>query len=93
MGIHRTHILFPEELLLEIDALVGPRGRSAFLLETARREVRRQKLLQFLETKESAWKDSDHPELAGGAAEWVRTLRKENEHRVTAPAKKSSKSR
>lgn len=93
MGIHRTHILFPEELLREIDALVGPRGRSAFLLETARREVHRQKLLQFLETKEPVWKDSDHPELAGGAAEWVRTLRKENEHRVTAPVKRPSKNR
>ena len=46
-------------LLREIDSLVGPRGRSAFLVETARNEVRRQKLLQFLESKtgNSAWKD------------------------------------
>jgi hypothetical protein len=29
----------PEDLVREIDDLVGPRGRSAFLVETARNEV------------------------------------------------------
>jgi len=42
-------------------------------------EVRRRKLLDFLEGKEPACKESDHPELAKGAATWVRKLRKENE--------------
>ena len=37
------------ELPREIDSLFGPRGRSAFLVETARSEVRRQELLKFLE--------------------------------------------
>ena len=76
---HRAHILLPEELIREIDALVGPRGRSAFLVETARNEVRRQKLLQFLDSKKPAWHDKDHPELAEGAGKWVRKLRAESE--------------
>lgn len=75
MPARRAHVLLPEDLLREIDALVGPRGRSSFLVETARNEVRRQKLLQFLESKEPAWSDKDHPELKGGAAEWVRKRR------------------
>jgi len=75
----RAHILLPEDLLREIDALVGPRGRSAFLVETARNEVRRHRLLQFLRSKDPAWKDEDHPELALGAANWVRKLRAESE--------------
>jgi hypothetical protein len=75
----RAHILLPEDLLREIDALVGPRGRSAFLVETARNEVRRHRLLQFLQSKDPAWKDKDHPELAAGAGNWVRKLRAENE--------------
>ena len=79
MAPRRAHVLLPEDLLQEIDALVGPRGRSSFLAETARNEVRRQKLLQFLESKQPAWKDKDHPELADGASAWVRKLRKENE--------------
>jgi hypothetical protein len=79
MSTRRAHVLLPEDLLREIDALVGPRGRSSFLVETARNEVRRHKLLQFLEGKNPAWKDADHPELANGSASWVRKLRAENE--------------
>jgi hypothetical protein len=75
----RAHIFLPEDLLKEIDALVGPRGRSAFLVETARNEVRRHRLLQFLESKEPAWKEEDHPDLSGGAGNWVRKLRAESE--------------
>jgi hypothetical protein len=81
MNTKRAHVLLPEDLLREIDALVGPRGRSSFLVETAREEVRRQKLLRFLKSEESAWKGEHHPELAGGSAAWVRKLRKESEVR------------
>ncbi len=83
MQTKRAHILLPDDLLREIDSLVGPRGRSAFLVETARNEVRRQKLLQFLESKtgNSAWKDRDHPELSAGADVWVRNLRRESDGR------------
>ena len=77
----RAHILIPSDLLREIDALVGPRGRSAFMLETARQEVKRRKLLRFLKSDEPAWKEEDHPELAGGADNWVRELRKQSERR------------
>ena len=63
----------------EIDALVGPRGRSAFLVETARNAVRRKKLLEFLNSDEPAWKDENHPELAEGAAKWVRKLRADSD--------------
>jgi hypothetical protein len=75
----RAHIIIPGDLLREIDALVGPRGRSAFLLETARQEVQRRKLLRFLESDGEAWNSEDHPELSGGAGAWVRDLRKRSE--------------
>ena len=81
MNTKRAHILLPDDLLRDIDALVGPRGRSSFLVETARREVRRQKLLHFLESKNAAWNEKDHPELDGGAIGWVRQLRTESEPR------------
>jgi hypothetical protein len=89
MPARRAHILLPDDLLREIDSLVGPRGRSAFLVETARSEVRRQKLLQFLEGKgpignAPSWKDSNHPELAKGADAWVRRLRQESDARSSS---------
>src|SRR5436190_21755089 len=79
MSTRLTHVLLPKDLIHEIDELVGPRGRSAFLVDTARNEVRRQRLLQFLQNTEAAWKDEDHPELAEGAAAWVRQSSGEDE--------------
>ena len=99
MPTKRAHILLPDDLLREIDSLVGPRGRSSFLVETARTEVRRQKLLQFLEGKapagrEPAWRDSDHPELAAGADAWVRKLRAENDARADSrPSSRGKRTR
>ena len=75
----RAHILLPHDLAKEIDSLVGPRGRSAFLVETAREAVRRRKLLRFLESDTPAWKDEAHPELTAGSATWVHELRQESE--------------
>jgi hypothetical protein len=83
----RAHILIPGDLLQEIDALVGPRGRSAFFLETARQEVRRRKLLQFLESQEPAWRDEDHRELAVGSAAWVKEMRDDSEGRAHMAAR------
>jgi hypothetical protein len=79
MKAKRAHVLLPHDLVKEIDSIVGPRGRSAFLVETAREAVRRKKLLCFLESDIPAWKDADHPELNGGAPGWVRELRQESE--------------
>jgi hypothetical protein len=81
MSTKRAHILLPEDLLREIDSLVGPRGRSSFLVETARQEVRRQKQLHFLESGKPVWKDKNHPELADDAAAWVHGLRTQSESR------------
>jgi hypothetical protein len=82
-GTQRAHILIPTDLLREIDDLVGPRGRSAFLLETARQEVQRRKLLRFLESEQPVWRAEAHPELEGGTEAWVRDLRRQSEGRAT----------
>jgi hypothetical protein len=94
MGSQRAHIVLPEDLIQEIDRAVGPRGRSSFLVETARAELRRRRLLAILQSDQPIWKAKDHPELASGAAAWVRRIRKESEARtirVTAPAKAAKK--
>lgn len=82
MGLQRAHIVLPQELVQEIDSVVGPRGRSAFLVDTARAELRRRRLLKFLQNDEPVWEDLRHPELAQGAASWVKVLRQEGEKRV-----------
>jgi hypothetical protein len=91
-GTQRAHILIPSDLLSEIDNLVGPRGRTAFLLETARQEVQRRKLLHFLESEKPAWKAKDHPELEDGTAVWVRSLRRQSERHPITSRESSRKS-
>jgi hypothetical protein len=82
MSTVRTHIVMPAKLAKDIDELVGPRGRSAFLVANAEREVKRRKLLALLESAEPIWKDEDHPEIVGvGTATWVHNLRREQSAR------------
>ncbi|MGB8261988.1 MAG: hypothetical protein WCE75_16630 [Terracidiphilus sp.] len=82
MATVRAHIVLPAELAHEIDKIAGPRGRSAFLVETAEKEVRRRKLLAFLDSPEPAWKEEDHPDIAElGSAAWVHNLRHEKSER------------
>jgi hypothetical protein len=83
MKSKRAHILLPQDLIQEIDSIVGPRRRSAFLVETARDAVRRAKLLRFLENDMPSGQDMDLAEPADSAARWVRQLRRESDKRLT----------
>jgi len=82
MSSHRTHVILPEELVKQIDALVGKRGRSAFLAEVAQREIirlRQMRMLGELASRPPA-DLSDHPEWEN-PSEWVRKTRHEGEDR------------
>ena len=83
MKSKRAHVLLPQDLVKEIDSIVGPRGRSAFLVETARDAVRRTKLLRFLEEDAPSGRDKDLSEPSDSAAQWVRHLRRESDKRLT----------
>jgi Arc/MetJ-type ribon-helix-helix transcriptional regulator len=76
----RAHVFLPDDLLAEVDALVGSRGRSAFLAEVIREAVNRRRLLEFLSNPEPVLKDEDYPEFRDGAAAWVRKMRDQDLH-------------
>ena len=61
--------------------MADPRKRSEFLVDVARREIKRQRLLKVFENQEPIWKDADHPELSDGSEAWIRKLRLEVEGR------------
>jgi len=69
-----------EQLVKDIDAVVGSRQRSSFLTQAAERELMRLRQLKALDDV-VPWKDKDHPELKRGAAKWVSKLRKQDEKR------------
>jgi metal-responsive CopG/Arc/MetJ family transcriptional regulator len=81
MNTRRTHVVLSDQLVKEIDSLVGTRQRSTFLTQAAERELMRLRQLKALETVVGAWKDKDHPELKQGAAKWVKKTRQETERR------------
>ena len=93
MGSQRAHVILPHELIEEIDLVVGPRGRSAFLVETATAELRRRRLLAFLQNEEPAWIEKNHSELARGVGAWVKGLRAEGEGRLLRGRQKGKKTK
>ena len=80
----RTHIVLPSDLVAEIDALVGPRGRSRFIAEAAKDRLQRDRMLKAMDECFGLWKEEDHPELNGpdGTVGWVRRLREEEDRRL-----------
>jgi metal-responsive CopG/Arc/MetJ family transcriptional regulator len=82
MSIVRAHVVLPEKLAAEIDKIAGARGRSAFLVEAAEKEIRRIKLQAFLDDAKPAWREDHHADLAEtGTAAWVRQQRQRSSTR------------
>lgn len=77
----RTHVVLSDQLVKDIDTLVGSRQRSVFITQAAEKELMRRRQIQALKAAAGAWKDEDHPELKQGSAKWVNNLRQENERR------------
>jgi hypothetical protein len=77
----RTHIVLSDQLVKDIDTLVGSRQRSIFITQAAEKELMRRRQIEALKAAAGAWKEKDHPELKQGSAKWVQKLRRENESR------------
>lgn len=81
MNSKRTHVVLSDQLVKDIDTLVGSRQRSLFISQAAEKELMRLRQLKALEAAAGSWKDKDHPELKLGAAKWVEKLRRQDEKR------------
>lgn len=44
MALARTNLTLPKELMAEVDALAGPRGRSRYVADAVAQRVKRDKL-------------------------------------------------
>jgi hypothetical protein len=80
MNTKRTHVVLSEQLVKDIDHLVGTRQRSSFLTQAAERELMRLRQLKALDEL-VPWDEKHHPELKQGAAKYVRTLRRQDQRR------------
>jgi metal-responsive CopG/Arc/MetJ family transcriptional regulator len=44
LGLARTNLTLPQELLTEVDEIAGPRGRSRYVAEAVAQRVKRDRL-------------------------------------------------
>jgi len=77
----RTHVIIEEDIVKEIDRLVGKKKRSNFIATATKKELKRLTQLSLIRKFKGAWKDEDHPEMAGkeGTDKCVRKMRNEDE--------------
>jgi hypothetical protein len=73
----RAHVVLPQDVMNEIDEVVGPRGRSRFIEEAVVRELRRRRLRAALAAMDGALADVEIPgwETPEATSAWVRALR------------------
>ncbi len=77
----RTHVILPDELVGEIDELVGKRKRSQFIAGAVEERLRRELLLQAYDAVVGSLKEPRIPEWATpeSSAAWVREQRRESD--------------
>ncbi len=64
MGVTRkTQVVFPEELLEEVDRVAGSRKRSEFVVEATREKLNRLRFARALRRAAGSWSDENHPDL------------------------------
>jgi len=78
----RTHVVVPEELIMEVDRLSGKRKRSQFIARAIKREIQRLNYIMAVKETAGAWETKEHPELKDGSETWVRKLRDEDKKRL-----------
>jgi metal-responsive CopG/Arc/MetJ family transcriptional regulator len=75
----RTNLLLPGELVAEVDAVAGPRGRSRYVAQAIERQLRRDRWWAAARAVAGTWTADTHPQFAtsDGVEEWVRAGRAE----------------
>lgn len=49
MALARTNLTLPEDLIREVDAIAGPRGRSRYVAEAVAQRVKRDRLRRAID--------------------------------------------
>lgn len=83
----KAHLVFPSEILEEVDKISGKRKRSLFIAQATREKIERERFVRTLEETKGAWSDKNHPELQ--TAEDMERYLKEKRQSYRARLKKS----
>ena len=77
MSLARTNLTLPEDLLREVDALAGPRGRSRYVAEAVAQRLRRDRLRQAVESSAGVLRGTSDAMSRDEVSAWVDALRAE----------------
>jgi metal-responsive CopG/Arc/MetJ family transcriptional regulator len=77
MALARTNLTLPEDLLAEVDALAGPRGRSRYVAEAVARRVKRDKLGKAIRESAGALVGTPSEMSREQVSAWIEELRSE----------------
>jgi metal-responsive CopG/Arc/MetJ family transcriptional regulator len=77
MGLARTNLTLPQDLLREVDDLAGPRGRSRYVAEAVAQRVRRDRLGKAIRETAGMLVGTPHQMNRAEVAAWVDELRSE----------------
>ncbi len=77
----RMHIVVDDDLVAELDARVGPRGRTAFVVAALRRALDDDRRWDAIEAAAGSIDDTGHDWDADPAA-WVHEQRRADDRRV-----------
>ena len=77
MALARTNLTLPEDLLAEVDALAGPRGRSRYVAEAVAQRVKRDKLGTAIRETSGILVGSAYEMTRDEVTAWVDELRSE----------------
>jgi Arc/MetJ family transcription regulator len=77
----RVHIELDDDLVAQVDALGGPRGRSAFVRTAIERAVEQERCWAAIESAAGAIADEGHDRDQDPAA-WVRAQRRDDPRRA-----------
>lgn len=73
----RTNLMLPKDLVIGIDELAGPRGRSRYVTNAVARQLQRDRLMAAARETAGAWKDHPLFPTDESVVEWVRAGRAE----------------
>jgi len=62
----KAHLVFPLDVLKEVDQIAGKRKRSLFIVKATQEKLERERFLRTLDETKGAWTDKHHAELRTG---------------------------
>jgi len=59
----KAHLVFPLDILEEVDQIAGKRKRSVFIVKATQEKLERERFLKTLDDTKGAWTDKQHADL------------------------------